>query len=408
MEMWRLVNPPTGTGNVVVTMSSSAKVVVGVASFFGVNTAAPHGAFVTNEASTNLVTLTVPSAPGELVIDCMAVQGNAATAVVGAGQTQLWNDFTRSVGGAVVGAASTEPGAATVTMTWNLSKVDYWVVGAVSLKPAPLLPYRPDAMVKLSTDADAAYRYDNFYENPAVLQVRAATVLAGVAASYRVQLENDGSNADELVITGTGSTAAFAVRYFDGGGVDRTAAVTGGGYTDATLATGASTTWTLNVTPLSGGNPGGLTYVVDVTATSVGDGLRTDQIRTQTQCISPNLVITKSVDLVNALPGQDLTYAIVATAGGLSNATSVAVVEPIPNDAGLRMGSITFNPGTTSLTSTVSYSDDNGASWTYVPVSGACGAPPGYDYCVTHVRWTLSGIIMPSQSFTLGLSARVK
>jgi uncharacterized repeat protein (TIGR01451 family) len=408
MEMWRLVNPPIGMADVLLTMSSSAKLVVGVASFFGVDPAAPHGAFVSNEAGTNLATLVVPSAAGELVIDCMSVQGDAATAMVGAGQAQLWNDYSRSVGGSVVGAASTEPGAASVTMTWDLSGVEYWVIGAVSLKPAPPLPYQPDALVKLSAEADAAYFYNDWYENPAVVQVKSAGVPATVVASYSIQFQNDGENADAFVITGTGSTAAFAVQYLDGAGTDRTTAVTAGGYTDAVLASGASTTWTVNVTPLPAGSPGGLVHAVDVTATSVGDGARTDQVRALTTCVSPNLVMTKSADLATARPGDDIAYTMVANSSGLSGATAVVVVDSIPDFAGLRVGSVTFNPGTTSLISAVSYSDDNGATWTYSPASGSCSAPAGYDYCVTHIRWTLSGIVLPSQSFTLGMTVRVK
>ena len=407
MEMWRLVNPPMGTANVVVTMSSSAKVVVGAASFFGVNPATPNGTFVSNEANTNLATLTVPSAVGELVIDCMAAQGNAATTIAGSGQTQLWNDYSRSNGGAVVGTASTEPGAASVTMSWGLASVDYWVIGAVSLKPAPRA-YQPDAMVKLSTEADALYFYDYLYEFPAVLQVKAASVLATVAASYRIRFQNDGMNPDAFTITGTGSTAAFAVQYLDATSTDRTAAVTGAGYTTATFAPGAGTTWTLNVTPLPNGGAGGITYPVDVTATSVGDGARLDQVRTMTTCVSPNLTLTKSVDAANAVPGQDIAYSVAAVSSGLSNASGIVVVDSIPDYAGLRVGSASFSPGTTSLTAAVSYSNDNGATWTYAPVSGSCSAPSGYDYCVTHVRWTLSGSMPPSRSFTLGMAVRVK
>ncbi len=407
VEMWRLVNPPIGTANVVVSMSSSSKTVVGAASFFGVDAVAPHGPFVSNEASTNLATVTVPSAAGELVIDCLSVQGNAAPVVVGPGQAQLWNDFTRAVGGAVLGAASTEPGAPSVTMTWGLASTQYWVMGAVALKPV-IRPYQPDAMVKLSSEADAAYFYDAYYENPAVLQVKNASVAATVTASYRVRFQNDGLSTDAFVITGTGSSAAFAVQYLDGAGVDRTAAVIASGYTDATLIPGASTTWTLNVTPLASGSPGGLTYAVSVTATSSGNPLRADQVRTQTTCVAPNLVMVKSADLATAAPGQDVAYSIVATASGLANATSIVVVDSIPSEVGLRVGSTSFNPGTTSLIATVSYSNDGGATWTYIPASGACAAPAGYDYCVTHVRWTLAGVIQPSQSFTLGVAVRVK
>jgi uncharacterized repeat protein (TIGR01451 family) len=292
-------------------------------------------------------------------------------------------------------------------MSWGLASVDYWVTGAVSLKPAPR-PYQPDAMVKLATEADAAYVYTNWYENPAVLQVKSASVLATVAASYRIRFENDGENSDAFVITGTGSTAAFAVQYLDAVGIDRTTAVTGAGYTTVTLAAGASTTWTLNVTPLSTGGAGGATHVVDVTAASAGDALRSDQVRAATTCVSPNLALTKSVDLAGALPGQDITYSVVAVSSGLSDATGIVVVDSIPDYAGLRVGSVTFNPGTTSLTSAVSYSNDNGVTWTYSPVGGSCSAPAGYDYCVTHVRWTLSGSMPPNRSFTIGSAVRVK
>lgn len=407
MEMWRMINPPVGTANVSVTFSTSAKTVIGVASFFGVNTTTPNGAFVSNEANTNLATLNVPSATGELVIDCMAVQGNAATATVGAGQFQLWNDYSRNNGGAVVGCASTEPGAATVNMSWSLSSADYWVIGAVSLKPA-VRPYQPDAMVKLSTEADATYLYNYWYEIPALLQLKSTSVLATVTGSYRVKFENDGTNSDRLVITGTGSTGAFAVQYLDENNVDRTAAVTAGGYTTPVMSSSASAVWTVNVTPQPNGTAGGVTYTADITATSQGDGTRVDQVRTQTLCNSPNLVMTKSVDLANALPGQDIHYSVVANSTGLSAASGIVLVDSIPDYAGFRIGSATFSAGTTSLTSAVTYSNDGGTTWLYSPGSGSCTAPTGYDYCVTHVRWTLLGVMPPAQNFTTGMTVRVK
>jgi len=408
LESWRLVNPPIGTNVVSVNMSSGAKVVAGAVSFFGVNTASPHGAFITNEARTNLVTLAVPSAVGELVLDMVSVTGNAATATVGAGQSQLWNDYSRSNGGSVVGTASTEPGAPMVTMTWGLSTVDYWVVGAISLKPAPPRPYQPDAMIKLITEADAAYFYDYWYENPAALQVKSASSLAGVPVSYRVRIENDGQNPDRFVVTGSASTTAFTVQYLDGSGVDRSADVTGAGYTDILLASGAATTWTLVVTRVVGG-AGGNVFTSDMTAASVGDPTKTDQVRAITTSLSPNLVMNKSADLANALPGQDITYSVTASsAGGLGDATGIVVVDSIPEYAGFRIGSASFDAGTSTLTSSLSYSNDDGVTWSYVPGTGSCTAPSGYDYCVTHVRWTLAGIMPPSRTFTVSMAVRVK
>jgi uncharacterized repeat protein (TIGR01451 family) len=409
MEMWVLVNPPIGTASVAITMSSGAKLVAGATTFFGINTAAPAGGFFSNEALTNLATLTLPSGPGELVVDVLAVTGNAATATVGPGQSQLWNLYSQSNGGAVVGTASTEPGAASVTMSWNLSSTEYWVIGAVSLQPAAPRPYLPDAMVKLQSEPATDYFYDGWYEIPASWQVKTAGTLAAVPAVYSLRFDNDGQNPDPIVISGTASSAAFTVQYLDAGNVDRTAAVTGPGYALPPLVSGASTTWTLLVTPVLGTATGGSAFTVDVTARSGGSPLLADQVRTITTCFSPNLSMTKTADVGSVLPGQDVNYTVVASsAGGLSPATGIVVVDSIPDYAGFRIGSASFNAGTSTLTSAIAYSSDGGATWSYLPGSGSCTAPAGYDYCVTHVRWTLSGTMPPDRTFQLGMGIRVR
>jgi uncharacterized repeat protein (TIGR01451 family) len=281
-------------------------------------------------------------------------------------------------------------------------------MGATSLLPAPPRPYLVDAMVKLSTEPDAGYRYDAVYEAAASVQVAADGTLNGVSASYNVRLENDGLNADQFVLSGTASGPLFTVQYLDGAGVDRTAAVTGGGYSEVLLASGASTVWTINVTPdLS--TPGGTSFPVTLTATSSGDVSIVDQIAAVTTSMTPLLSLSKNVDLANAAPGQDLTYTIVATtAAGLSDATALVVVDPVPSDVGFQIGSVTFDPGSTSLTAAIQYSDDNGVSWAYVPGNGGCNAPLQYDYCVTHVRWELSGTMPADQSFMVSFAGRVK
>jgi len=133
-----------------------------------------------------------------------------------------------------------------------------------------------------------------------------------------------------------------------------------------------------------------------------------DQVSTLTTCISPNLVMNKSADLANALPGQDIHYSVVANSTGLSAASGIVLVDSIPDYAGFRIGSATFSAGTTLLISAVTYSNDGGTTWVYSPGSGSCTAPTGYDYCVTHVRWTLLGTMPPTQNFTIGMTVRVK
>jgi hypothetical protein len=51
---------------------------------------------------------------------------------------------------------------------------------------------------------------------------------------------------------------------------------------------------------------------------------------------------------------------------------------------------LTTNLGTTGLTLTLAYSNDGGTSWNYALMSGAGGAPAGYDRNVTNVRWSFA------------------
>jgi uncharacterized repeat protein (TIGR01451 family) len=393
---------------VIVELSGGSKVIGGAASFFGVDPAAPTGGFVSSEGEGTSATLTVASAAGEVVFDCISTKGTATTLTPGAGQTGVWSDVTRTNGGNVMGAASYAPGAASTTMSWTLQDPEYWVLGAIPLLPAPPRPYLVDAMIRLSTEPDAAYRYDAVYEPTASVQVVAAGVLGTQTVTYAVRFENDGINADALRITGTGSSADFAVQYIDGGGVDRTIDVVGAGYVGAVLAPGASVVWMLAVTPLPGAI-GGASHTVAVAATSTGDPAWSDQVAAVTTSTSPALAVSKSVDLASAAPGQDVTYTLVATtAPGLSDATSIVLVDSLPPDVGFLVGSAVFDPGTTSLSSTVRYSSDNGATWTYSPGSGSCGAPGGYDYCVTNVRWELAGDMPADQTFSVAFIARVR
>jgi uncharacterized repeat protein (TIGR01451 family) len=407
-ELWYLIAPAVGTAPIVVTVSGGSKVVVGAATYFGVDPLAPMSGFYSAQGSGTTASVSVASGAGELVVDCIATKGAALSITPGASQTELWNEVTRTNGGNVMGGGSYASGASPTVMSWTLESQEYWVIAATSLLPAPPRPYLVDAMVKLAAEPDASYRYDAVYEATAAVQVAADGAINGAGASYNVRFENDGLNADQIVVSGTPSSPLFSVQYLDGTGIDRTAAVTGGGYTGLLLAPGASTVWTIIVTPALS-TAGGTSYPVTVTATSSGDMTVVDQIAAVTTSMSPQLSLSKSVDLASAAPGQDLTYTIVATTvAGLSDASAVVLVDQIPAEVGFEIGSVTFDPGSTSLTATIRYFDDNGVSWTYVPGTGGCSAPFQYDYCVTNVRWEFSGTMPADQSFTVSFAGRVK
>ncbi|HEY6208937.1 MAG TPA: hypothetical protein VIW28_07760, partial [Gemmatimonadales bacterium] len=71
-----------------------------------------------------------------------------------------------------------------------------------------------------------------------------------------------------------------------------------------------------------------------------------------------------------------------------SNAAGVALVDTLAPAVQFKVGSaVTTLP--TGVTAVLSYSNDGGTTWTYVPVSAACSAPAGYDRCVNRIRWQL-------------------
>jgi len=412
IEMWYLLAPPVGTANINLTMENGSKLVAGAATFYGVDPTTPLGVFASNEGISTLLSVNVTTAPGELVVDCVATKGRALSVIAAAGQTQIWNDVTRTNGGNIIGAASyRSPTSATETMSWTTQSAEYWAIGAVPLKPAPPPPYLVDAMIKLASEADSAYLTDDLYESAALVQSKSLGVLSGQTAVYAVQMQNDGLNDDRFLVSASPPVAGFSVQYLDGSGADRTAEVTGPGFLDTILPGGASTVWNVYVTPDGSPNPtaGGATQLVELTAVSSGDPTRVDQVGALTTCVSPALAMAKSADKATAAPGEDIAYSIVAaSAAGLTDATSIVVVDTIPANTGFRLGSATFATGTSGLTSSIEFSNDNGATWNYTPADGACGAPAGYDYCVTHIRWTLNGAMPASRSFELGLAVRVK
>jgi len=84
----------------------------------------------------------ITSSGGEVVVDVVGTQNAGATVTVGPGQTERWNQ----VGTTGVGAASSEPGATTVTMSWDLAMKESWAISAVALLSAGG-SYDPDGTI---------------------------------------------------------------------------------------------------------------------------------------------------------------------------------------------------------------------------------------------------------------------
>lgn len=151
VEMFRLVNPPSGTANIEVTLVAfSANYVVGTGvSFTGVDQANPNSGFQSNNANTNMPNVLVTGAvPDDIVFDAVSSSFNAQSFIVGANQSVCFPTMAESDcrrgrrffppgGGGIsdVGASSTEPGATNVTMSWLLANGAHeWAIGAVAVK----------------------------------------------------------------------------------------------------------------------------------------------------------------------------------------------------------------------------------------------------------------------------------
>lgn len=89
--------------------------------------------------------------------------------------------------------------------------------------------------------------------------------------------------------------------------------------------------------------------------------------------------------------GAEITYTTFFSNQGNAPSRSLNIIDPIQDRTDFKIGSVINNLGTTGLKVTVAYSKDGGENCDYTPVSGAGGAPAGFDRLVNAVCWTFSG-----------------
>lgn len=158
------------------------------------------------------------------------------------------------------------------------------------------------------------------------------------------------------------------------------------------------------VLPTAINNTATVTYPKVTGGANVPQTVNTNTTSTPTSATPPNIGLVKSVSPTGTqMPGTELTYTIAFTNSGGAAATNFRLTDPDPSNAALKLntntdfkvGSVVNTLGTTGLTVTVAYSNDNGATFVYTPASGAGGAPAGYDRNVTHIRWNFAGSLSP-------------
>ncbi|MFO1485862.1 MAG: GEVED domain-containing protein [Verrucomicrobiaceae bacterium] len=136
--IYALVNPSSSAANVVITIGSkTSSVSASATTFTGVNQSNPLGTAYSSESTGTTASLTVYSAPGQMIYSTAAfdegagVQQSIATS---SGQTQL---AIKSGFDYVSTASSYKSGGSSVTVSYTAGDSQEWAISAVAIKPAP-------------------------------------------------------------------------------------------------------------------------------------------------------------------------------------------------------------------------------------------------------------------------------
>lgn len=221
------------------------------------------------------------------------------------------------------------------------------------------------------------------------------TFNGGGAADYTIEVTNSGTyvSAGSIVVTDV-LPAGLTYNAAGTSGTGWTFASSGQTVTATfagPLAAAASTSFTLGVNVLE--SAGGS---IDNTASLTGgnDQNTTNNTSTATTPVmlgEPNMTLVKAVSpaAATAVPGDILTYTITALNSGTARAVNLVISDNVPVQLMFQVGSA----GTTLPSGVTAVTDYFGSgAWGYTPVSAGCGAPVGYDACVTRVRWTLPSL----------------
>jgi hypothetical protein len=356
VHLYALVNPPTGTANVVVELSDNPDkgIVVGVSTFTGVNQTTPLGIFSSNEAKTNYANVNVSSATGELVYDVVSFRN--ATITANGGQSVLYNINT---GGEIDGGGgSTKSGAPSVLMSWNGSSSQDWAMGAVSIKP------------------NTALTTTSFTQSPSLCSP--LTIKAGntISVSNYVTIIN-GTMPSNPNITAT-------IKY----GSTNIITLTNPTFNSATGEIVWSGTRPTDITV-----PAGAAIVLEISTAQSGVTFRIDY-DSQTKPSKINLPVSTYIN-VNSVNVYDAAYPsgniITGTVGGATRYIRAVVSDPFGN-ADITAANISITPPGTSVVPTQVAASGCIKTYEYVwptpttqgLVTLSATAKEGYENTVTH------------------------
>ncbi len=178
----------------------------------------------------------------------------------------------------------------------------------------------------------------------------AANAVPGTTVYYAHQVTNGGNGNDTINMTAVSSNGWVTALYFDNNGDgafdagDTLMTDTDG---DTVVDTGSMAADAivdiLAAVTVPAGTADGTTDTMTVTGTSAFDNTVSDSATDTTTIQAPDLAAVKSVAPVGPqIPGTTLTYTVVVTNNGTSDANSVVLTDAIPANTTYVAGSITL------------------------------------------------------------------
>ncbi len=193
---------------------------------------------------------------------------------------------------------------------------------------------------------------------------------------------------------------------------------------------GGSSTVKFRVRANSSGLPSEIRNTAVTQFITTNSGFDTSQTVNSNETVTPTFLAPPNVALIKTCPvpatcetapqlsATDLTFSIQFTNSGGKSATSLIIIDAVPDNTDFQIGSGAANPATTGITFLIEYSADYNpanpaaATWTYTPVSAGGGAPAGYDRLVKALRWRVTtGALSnntPDNTGTVGFNVRIR
>lgn len=138
-EIWELDAPAAGTFTFAISWTDAVlEGIVVVYTLADTDSTTPLGTVVTASGTDTTPTVDVTSQTDGLVLDIISRVHDGDTLSVGASQTSQYNPGT--IEGFGLSASSSEPGAASVTMSWSTATGSSWVIAAVPVNPLTAPP----------------------------------------------------------------------------------------------------------------------------------------------------------------------------------------------------------------------------------------------------------------------------